>query len=66
MSFLGYLIHAHPPLNLGLMLRLTCNHFHHCFKHEVDFLKVTRVRASAPNEVHPYDLTDRRYLPSWR
>ena len=32
MSFLGYLIQAKPPLNLGLMLRLTLNHFYHSFE----------------------------------
>ena len=32
MSFLGYLIQAKPLLNLGLMLRLTRNHFYHSFE----------------------------------
>ena len=29
MSFLGYVIQAKSPLNLGMMFRLTLNHFHH-------------------------------------
>ena len=33
---------------------------------KVHFLKVTRVVALAPHEVHPYHSAERRYLPSWR
>ena len=32
MSLSGYLIQAKPPLILGLMLRLTLNHFYHSFR----------------------------------
>ena len=66
MSSLGYLIQAKPPLNHGLMVRLTVNHFYHPFEVKVQFLEVTRVITLAPHEVHPYHSTERRYLPSWR
>ena len=32
MSFLGYLIHAKPPLELEKVLRLTGNLFYHSFE----------------------------------
>ena len=35
-------------------------------KFDVHFLKVAAVITLAPNEVHPYHSTERRYLPSWR
>ena len=64
--FLGGLDPGQTPLktlfvdaktNLSILISL--------LKPKVHFLKVTRVITLAPHEVHPYNSTERRYLPSW-
>ena len=66
MSFVQVLIQAKPPQNLFVDAKTYLSIFMSLLKLLVHFLKVTRVITLAPHEVHPYQSTERRYLPSWR
>ena len=66
MSFLEGLIQAKPPLKPFVDAKTNLSVFIFLLLPKVHFPKVTRVVTLAPHEVHPYQSTERRYLPSWR